>query len=447
MPLSRTNLREITVDIQSLVLAVLILVWSIPHTIGVRNSAGIFLLLTAFPFLIKDLRTHGIHREFKIFWGLLFVLSTWIVLQAVTISPEPMWALNEARGQWDTTLLFALLAMSLGSIHTNRDQLLRVAVFVLMVLTAYYVLEGLKQWHYTGEISTRRVGLHDSPVLQSYLNALLMAFLIGDLYVSFFKGKRTFLSLPLSLTLGLIAMVAFATYLTRIRLGVIGIVALLLSGGLLLLARKNLKAFLVSLFIFSSAGTLFVFHYNDDARWARLFQTVELAVDIDGNRAWVGDGTQRPKLADGSDPGNSNYERIAWATAGIHMILENPLGVGYGRNSFGHEGQREYGLKNLGHHSHSGLIDWTLAVGFPGLLLWLGFNAYLLILSAKAGFGEKKDPLAVALFLITTSALYRSAVDSTLRDHLLQMNMFFMAYLTYVITTRTRTNEIKQTDT
>ena len=447
MPLSRSSLREITIDIQSLALALLIFVWSIPHTIGVRNSAGVFLLLTALPFLVKDLRTNGIPREFKIFWGLLFVLSAWIIFQALTISPETMWALEEARGQWDTTLLFALLAMSLGSIHTNRDQLLRVAIFVLIILTAYYVLEGLKQWHYTGEISTRRVGLHDSPVLQSYLNALLMAFLIGDLYVSFFKGKRTFLSLPLSLTLGLISMVAFATYLTRIRLGVIGIVALLLSGGLLLLAQRNIKAFLVSLFIFSSAASLMVFHYLDDGRWARLIDTVELGINIEDNHSWKDDGSQRPKLPDGSDPGGSNYERIAWATAGIHMILDNPLGVGYGRNSFGHEGQRQYGLKNLGHHSHSGLIDWTLAVGIPGLALWLAFNGYLLFYSAKAGFGEKKDPLAVALFLITTSALYRSAVDSTLRDHLLQMNMFFMAYLTYVIATRNRTNEKTQSNT
>ena len=179
------------------------------------------------------------------------------------------------------------------------------------------------------------------------------------------------------------------------------------------------------------AISLGFYHYHDDARWNRLFNTIELATDIEKHDGWIANPKRLtndlPKLDTGQTVGGSNYLRMAWATKGVEMILDKPLGVGFGRNAFGHETDRQYDVF-IG-HSHSGLIDWTIGTGIPGLLLWLTLTIYILIYSGKHAFGKSKNPYAVALFLLTMSALYRSAVDSTLRDHMLQMNLFLMAYL------------------
>lgn len=250
--------------------------------------------------------------------------------------------------------------------------------------------------------------------------------------MSFFDKSKLILKLPISLTLIFIVLVAFATYLTRIRLGVLGIVALLISGSILVAAYKKPKTAIASLFLLITATALSVYHYYDDSRWNRLVDTIYSAVNTEKNENWVTTGSL-PEISGGTIAGASNYARMAMAKQGITIISEKPLGIGFGRNAYGHEMARRYGDSISGNlnrgHSHSGLIDWTIGTGIPGLLLWFWFVVYILLYSAKEGFGKEKNPYAVALFLITMSMLYRSAVDGTLRDHMLQMNMFLIAFL------------------
>ena len=432
MAINNKIARNIVPELHIIFTAILLIVWSIPHTIGVRNVSGFILLLSALPFLMSYIRKNGLPDPIRYFWTILFVLTIWILLQALFISSETMWSLQEIRGQWDVPLLFALLGVSLASPNLDSNLYIRVIVFCLIILIAHYVIEAIQDWHFSGTLTTRRGSIFGSPTSPSYINAFILAFLIAELYVYFFDRSKLILKLPISLTLIFIVLVAFATYLTRIRLGVAGIVALLISGSILVAAYKKPKTAIASLFLLITATALSVYHYYDDGRWNRLIDTIDTAVDTEKNEVWVTTGTL-PEISGGTTAGASNYARMAMAKQGLTIIYEKPLGIGFGRNAYGHEMSRRYGDSISGNlnrgHSHSGLIDWTIGTGIPGLLLWLWFVVYILLYSAKEGFGKEKNPYAVALFLITMSMLYRSVVDGTLRDHMLQMNMFLIAFL------------------
>ena len=77
----------------------------------------------------------------------------------------------------------------------------------------------------------------------------------------------------------------------------------------------------------------------------------------------------------------SAYMRIAWFKEALVFIGEHPLGIGYGRNAFGHGIKIKYG-KRVG-HSHSGILDLTIGTGIPGALLWLGFLLSLVYLAFR----------------------------------------------------------------
>ena len=60
-----------------------------------------------------------------------------------------------------------------------------------------------------------------------------------------------------------------------------------------------------------------------------------LATDTENNTYWK-DRQNPPKLSNGEVVSHSNYMRIAWALKGVEYISNDLLGIGYGRNVFGH---------------------------------------------------------------------------------------------------------------
>ena len=81
----------------------------------------------------------------------------------------------------------------------------------------------------------------------------------------------------------------------------------------------------------------------------------------------------------------TNYQRAAWAYAGIKLAIENPMGYGLVEDSFAKLAKVRWpDVGSSLSHSHSGWLDVILAIGFPGFFLILGAlllaikNSYLL---------------------------------------------------------------------
>jgi hypothetical protein len=79
-----------------------------------------------------------------------------------------------------------------------------------------------------------------------------------------------------------------------------------------------------------------------------------------------------PVLEDGSVASESVYSRTAFATKGLRLLLENPLGYGVVNESFKYL-MKESLPGGLGVYpinvTHSGWIDFSLCLDIPGVLL------------------------------------------------------------------------------
>ena len=184
----------------------------------------------------------------------------------------------------------------------------------------------------------------------------------------------------------------------------------------------------VALLLVSGFAT---FNYQGDSRWQVFSESAAAGWDIDHNRAWI-DAKHNPwpLLSNGEGVDNSAYLRVAFIHAGLRLIAEDPLGVGYGRNAFAHA-LRQTQEAYVG-HSHSGFIDLTIGGGVPALLLWLAFVISLMVIGGQSYFRDGSSH-GLMLFFLTTGYSGRMLLDSVNRDHMLQIFLFFVGYLLTVM--------------
>jgi len=137
---------------------------------------------------------------------------------------------------------------------------------------------------------------------------------------------------------------------------------------------KNTKilGIVIVAFILISSG--FVWHAQKQLAtrgWNTVFQDTQLAMDIDKNTQWqYAEGSRPlPLNSAGLPPAVNTYSRVAWATVGVRLISQYPLGYGSVNQSF--NGLQNY--LNIYHEhtgqTHSGWIDFGLGFGLPGLFL------------------------------------------------------------------------------
>jgi O-antigen ligase len=100
--------------------------------------------------------------------------------------------------------------------------------------------------------------------------------------------------------------------------------------------------------------------------------------------------------------------------------------LGYDSNAFG-LGLREYYGRGSG-HSHSALLDVALGTGIPELILVVGFFGSVL----RGGWASERrlrNGLGLLLAMVAAALFVRAAVDSSLRDHMLQQILFVFGLL------------------
>ncbi|QWE08945.1 hypothetical protein [Polynucleobacter ibericus] len=117
------------------------------------------------------------------------------------------------------------------------------------------------------------------------------------------------------------------------------------------------------------------YQFQNNAQWNSIISDAKIAVQIDQYNNWQDQATLKPpQNEEGRQISGTNYERIAWGTAALRLIGQNPLGFGLVERSFGRLGKKVWPEAKL-HQSHSGWLDFTLGLGLPGIFLLLGAGA------------------------------------------------------------------------
>lgn len=428
-------------NLLAVLVTALMFVWPMMYTIGLRYAIAGFLVVATFFWCHssggRDLRVLK-SRPVINASALLFVLSLWFIGQGLWFAPGADWIWDELRGQWAKDIAFWCLGLVLGAVSLcqrkqGSNQLLLALLLGMLGIVLVNVLTALYLLLCTGDLPIGYGGATGTRTLDSYINNMLLAFLIGDILSR--EKMSNFLPWARSRSVMLIVVCLFNTVVIGTRHGWVGVGMLICSAvavhyitGWRHLGKKSFffLPVLIALLLVGAWGS-----WKLDPRWNTLRETLPIAWDIDTNKAWLNSSKyQYPALPDGTVVHPSNYERPAWIHAGFRLVAAHPLGTGFGRHAFGRELVRLYPESEPapGAHAHSAIVDLAVGGGMPAVFLWLGFMSTLIWFGA-VGYFRHGSGAGLVLMFLSSGFLGRSVLDSIMRDHSMEQFMFMAAFL------------------
>jgi O-antigen ligase len=420
----------------------LFFVWPIPHSNSLREA---LLLLAVAAFSIAAYRRHALAGVLAPLRGpamLLAALTAWIVFVAVAISAETAWSLDEVRGHWIKPLVAGFCGLLVAAVVRRYPSGEAWSVYVVLVPLVAHVLYidalGLMVLLKSGLAQERVWGLTENVDKASYVSNMLVALLLAEALARALRG-RGMLAVGNGPLLALSALALFSVFVGRTRNG-IGALAILVLCAIVLYAVHSRRAAGRRALLVAGAGGAVVagaiigiaLFAKPGATMHQTLDTIPVALDTQGHKGWLDEVRYGlPALPDGSPVDASAYVRIAWIKEGLIFVADNPWGIGFGRNAFGHAMAAKYGAGRG--HSHSSVIDLLVGIGVPGVLLWFAFLGSLMFIAIRR-FSETRSAIPLALFFVVTDFAVRSLVDSNVRDHMLQQFMFLVALLAVLAT-------------
>lgn len=423
-----------------LLLTALMFVWPIQGTIALRNTLLFFSLawvIVGMSRLPSEIRwPTEIPRNL---WWIFVLLTTWMFIQAFGWALAPHKVLMEISGRWLLNITVFFIGVSAARLlPDHKKTLIRLLLAVLAVNVWFIVVVDLVHWIQYGELmrrfggleGTNFLGVSGAPDKANYLTNMYLALLFAEI-IMLRLSKRGVLGLGYA-TIGVLFVGGLlSAYIENMRNGTVllGLMTLISIGVLISQSpparrqREIAVALIVGLVGISFVG----YTVSHQQRWKTLSETVPIALDTFHNREWLTGGL--PKFPDGQTVDVSNYQRIAWAKEGLHVIWRYPFGVGFQGQAFGYGVDAIYHTDLArGNHCHSGILDFTDGVGLPGLAMWLLFIA-MLFSYAWRGLALHRLAAAAALGMVVFDYFTRSLVDSIMRDHMWEMFMFMSGFL------------------
>lgn len=378
-------------------LAALVFITPIPHTIALRNA----LLFGGVLVLLAGLRRAPRPQPGRVMRPplLAFIaLSAWIVLHSLLLAAEPAIALGNLRGDWALPLLLA----AVGAFVAARAPAGRAVQAALWALGAHMV--WLVGWQVWLVLQGLPVGFGAVPFgerdYQSTLHNFLLSLLVAQTLAAGAAAR-----VPLR-NWGVLLATFAADALIRARNGTLVTLALsaAAAGLLALKSRQRRRVLLVA----GAVAALGVTSLSIDPRWSGLRESLDIGWHS-SSMYWMNRSGEVPRTSRGTPIEESAYMRAAWARQATDFIARHPFGTGFGRDAFGRGIAEVHGVPGWV-SSHSGLLDFTLAVGWPGSLLLL-LTAVLTVRAGWRQYADQGDPAGLMLSFLAGGYLLRILLD------------------------------------
>lgn len=412
-------------------------VYPIPHTIALRNLLLIAGLAACIWLIVRDGSARAAWQALRLFRTsgiILLLLSVWLVFQSAFISPYPGEALDHLRGDWFNELLIALTG-GCAVLAARRAGVRRVLTIITAALSAHIVL--LLGYQITLWMSGDCYPFGATPFGQkdyhSTLVTALIALLLADLCSRLMTGRTVLaMSWRITLLMLVLSLIATATLMARNAVVITAAMMMLTTGIFLFAGRYRLSTWttplIAALLIVASIAVTWI-GLRSDARWAGFNEAASVAFDTQNNLAWLDPEKYGwPRMKSGQPVEESAYLRLAWAKVAIEQIQRYPLGLGYGHKAFGWAVSRSYQVHTGIESSHSGLLDFTLANGIPGALLWIALSTALIVSGWRA-FREQQSPIGLMLVFTVLAYFVRCIVDGHLSGFRLEMYALLLGAL------------------
>lgn len=373
--------------------ALLLAIWPLPGTIVLRH----ILLVAGFLSAIEMMRAQKCLPNRFEFWPvwLIFGFFAWILFHLLFLSSNFSEQIGEFTGLWLRAFMASIMAYGLGltvsqsrclksanQIELDRDWCTNALILgfggtVIIFFVRYlYEVYLTKSWLHFDFYMTPYAGKPPVVVFGAIFFTLLLICL-----KKLIVGGQTW-TRSITYIVGLF-LVIFAEYFANTKNGVVILLVPLSIFSISLVfsyqwnLRKAIVAIIVLIPITLSIGYVAQKHIEANSAWPMLIEDIKMGADIDNFDSWKDAvAFPYPKNSKGVTVNNSTYERSAWAVAASRLIKENPLGYGLIHHSFGALAIQKWPdfhepIGRVRGASHSGLLDFTLGVGIPGLLLVL----------------------------------------------------------------------------
>ena len=425
----------------------LLAVWSLKNTIALRNALLAIGTLVAL-FLLwqysKQKRAEDLSRPQSATWGqytplaLSFAMLIWVVIHYFFFSSESGQQFQELSSTWLRVLESILIGTATGLIlreHPQRAQFLWLGIYASFV---YLLIHYLGVYSQTGQAFMPNY--YFSSPFGNKINTVLM----GGLFISAICGSsanallnnRPHYPWPIYCywLLGVLTILFAVTTIIDTRNGV-GVGIILIASWVLYVGASKLTQQIklgkldwkIGLATLIPAILIIIFiqqHLSINRGWNNFVDDVTVAVKIDEVPNWQDVKKYGyPKTASGEPVYPNNYERAAWATAGIHSITQNPFGYGLLEHSLGKVIRKSYPEATV-RSSHSAWIDLGLAFGIPGLLLTLGALLSTIVLALKSD-----SPNRLVVIWIAADLLFTFTIAEVSSKHTIEILFFCITLL------------------
>lgn len=415
----------------------LMFILSVNGTMALRNAIAIVLLLSLLIFFTKNkeaLRIINEYKDFKIIVIALIVFVVYVFFHSIFFSHELAWSLSEFKSHIFYPMLYFFMGILLAtyvaeSRYTTKEMLITILFFSIFIHILYIDLVAIDKLFHDGVMMHRYGGLMDSPVQPNYLTNILLAMIITEL-VYRLRVKKQILQVSNGVLYLLLVASIFSTFIEALRLGDIALVFLGIGSSMLFLYNnhqysKNVRRLIASSLIVVLTIPL-AYNINNDPRWSKLFETIPMALNTSNSLHWLNRSLPGPKTESGYEVRGSNYERVAWAKKAIDYVIDEPLGIGFGRNAFGHAMEMRHSeLANRGSHAHSSILTLAVGGGVVSVFLWLIF-VFLIAKSAIKEFKSTYNYFSILTLFVTMGFVGRSFVDGNMSDHMFLQFMMIL---------------------
>lgn len=435
------SLKALTpVNIISTLIVLLIPFWNIPHTIAIRYSLALILLITIFYFK-PNWKELGKYLWLPGIWAAYLIIYTFLLADNFQI------VLKGFRSEWLKSILFIIMGFGAGLILSRSENQARLflafglaSLFPILTHIVLFIHKAVT----TQTIPLGYWGLHEHHADLGYTALQAITFL--TIFIVFFAHNTFYRILSsLAITLSILSPV-----LARSRAGVIFTVFALLLNVILSLKSLTIKQLqiakkIATISILLILGLSFGLSSTIDAeRWngitTRLligfqgnpieincFGTLQIEEQLKGNGIEI---NQKMRAAiDSVAVGDGS--RIMTARAGIELIKEFPMGMSGSKNAYAAAIRTKCIEPRINmDHTHNGWIDTALSIGILGVLIYAALMMMFIIFSFKLTKDKSRYVRAWAIALLSLSVLWtlRAIFDSVQRDQMLEIQSFFLSF-------------------
>lgn len=429
-----------------IICSVLLGIWAIKHTIALRNVllwlGGILSIIYSYPVLKKNFRIISIGNWIPIL--LLITIFCWIIFHHIFLSQYTLESYAQLKSTWLRSFLAAILAFGCGLALARCPSKVPWLFFgiCLSYIPLYY------QYFFVAlDAKSFFAPNYDGYILYGKINGVLIGTLLlaalGGISLDNFRIKKIVPSQIHNcfnfffVTFFLVVIFSYiCIFDTRNGTGIALMLFLIwltfVSPRLLNIFKKKyrlnslISSTILAAFIVILISGLFKVQDKFNPGWRGFFEDVEIAIQIDKYPNWINfEVLNYPVRASGEGVRGNTYVRFAWATMGLRLINQNPLGIGTNREPFRKILNEMFGVPMQGENplsTHSGLIDLTLAYGAPFTFL------IVVIILCNACLAIKNDGVYKCLILAILIAIFPLYLLGELSTgHAVEMLLYFLS--------------------